>query len=287
MSAAAAIGPLRAGTGAPLLVIAGPCAAESEQLCMDVAGRLQEACRRAQAGYVFKASFDKANRSGARSGRGPGRDAGLAALARVRDELQVPVLTDIHQPDDAAVAAEACAALQIPAFLCRQTDLLAAAAATGRAVHIKKGQFLAPGDMAGIVGKARAAGASDILVCERGSSFGYHNLVVDMRALVEMRATGCPVIFDATHSVQLPTAGDGESSGQRRMALALARAAVATGIDGLFLEAHPDPTRAVSDAAVQLPLAAAADLIAAAADLHRFVRKLPAAGRPEEGNLPE
>ena len=281
---AAAIGPVRVGADAPMLVIAGPCAAESEQLCLDVAGRLQEACRRAQVGYVFKASFDKANRSGAGSGRGPGRDAGLAALARVRTELEVPVLTDIHQPADAAAAAQVCDALQIPAFLCRQTDLLAAAAATGRAVHIKKGQFLAPEDMAAIVAKARAAGAADILVCERGTSFGYHNLIVDMRALVVMRAAGCPVIFDATHSAQLPTAGAGESSGQRRMALPLARAAIAAGIDGLFLEAHPEPLRAVSDSAVQLPLAAAADLIAAAADLHRCVRKLPAGGRPEEGD---
>ena len=249
MSAAAAIGPVKVGDGAPLLVIAGPCAAESEQLCLDVAGRLSEACRRAQVGYVFKASFDKANRSGASSGRGPGRDAGLAALARVRDELKLPVLTDIHQPADAAAAAEVCAALQIPAFLCRQTDLLAAAA------------------------------AASILVCERGSCFGYHNLVVDMRALVAMRITGCPVIFDATHSVQLPAAGAGESSGDRRMALPLARAAVAAGIDGLFIESHPHPQQAVSDAAVQLPLAVAEDLIAAAADLHRFVGSR---GRPED-----
>ena len=279
---AAALGAVRVGADAPLLVIAGPCAAESEQLCLDVAGHIKEACSRAQVGYVFKASFDKANRSGPNTGRGPGRDAGLAALARVRAELEVPVLTDIHQPADAAAAAAVCDALQIPAFLCRQTDLVAAAAATGKALNIKKGQFLAPEDMDGIVAKARAAGAGNVLVCERGASFGYHNLVVDMRSLVTMRAAGCPVIFDATHSAQLPGAGAGESSGQRRMALPLARAAVAAGIDGLFLEAHPDPQRAVSDSAVQLQLDVAADLIAAAADLHRFVRSLPAGGRPED-----
>ena len=196
------------------------------------------------------------------------------------------MLTDIHQPADAAAAAEVCDALQIPAFLCRQTDLVAAAAATGRAVHIKKGQFLAPEDMAAIVAKARAAGAADVLVCERGTSpSATTTWFVDMRSLVVMRAAGCPVIFDATHSAQLPTAGAGESSGQRRMALPLARAAVAAGIDGLFLEAHPDPDKAVSDSAVQLPLAAAAALIAAAAEVHRCVRRLPAAGRPEEESL--
>ncbi len=273
---------MRAGKNAPLLVIGGPCAAESGQLCLDVAAALQEACSRAGVGYVFKASFDKANRTSGITGRGPGRSAGLAALAQVREQLAVPVLTDIHVPADVAEAAAVCDALQIPAFLCRQTDLIEAAAATGKAVHIKKGQFLAPQDMAGAVAKARAAGAESVLVCERGSTFGYNNLVVDMRSLVVMRATGCPVIFDATHSVQLPGAAQEASGGQRRMALPLARAAVAVGIDGLFLEAHPDPAQAVSDSATQLPLEAAVDLIAAAADLHACVRAQPQGGRPED-----
>lgn len=273
MAAAVAVGGVQIGAGQPLAVIAGPCAAESLELCLEAGAALQQACADAGVGYVFKASFDKANRTSGTTGRGPGMEEGLGILAQVKAELQVPIITDIHLPEQAAPVAEVCDALQIPAFLCRQTDLLVAAAATGKPVMVKKGQFLAPEDMQAVVDKLQAAKASGIMLCERGTMFGYHNLVVDMRALVIMRATGCPVVFDATHSTQLPGSAGTSTGGQRELAPVLARAAAAVGIDALFIEAHPRPEQAVSDAAVQLPLAEAAATIKAVAQLAALSRQ--------------
>jgi 2-dehydro-3-deoxyphosphooctonate aldolase (KDO 8-P synthase) len=231
-----------------LTLIAGPCVVESAQLCLDVAGRVAEMCKRFGVSYVFKASFDKANRTSVKSYRGPGIDAGLEALARVKKELGLAVLTDVHTEEQAAPAAKVVDVLQIPAFLCRQTDLIAACARTGTPTNIKKGQFLAPEDMKHAVGKFREAGGKDVSVTERGASFGYHNLVVDMRSLETMRrATNAAVVFDATHSVQRPSGGDGVTAGDRELAPLLARAAAAVGIDGLFCEVHPNPDKALSD----------------------------------------
>lgn len=245
----------------PFFLIAGPCVIESEQLCLDIAGRMKELTGELEIPYIFKASFDKANRSSGKSFRGPGRDGGLSILAKVREQIGVPVLTDVHDIDDIAPAAAVVDVLQTPAFLCRQTDFIAACAASGKPVNIKKGQFLAPTDMQNVVDKARAAAqeagiAEDtIMVCERGASFGYNNLVSDMRSLAIMRRTGCPVVFDATHSVQLPGGQGSSSGGQREFVPVLARAAVATGIHGLFMETHPDPANALSDGPNAWPLA--------------------------------
>lgn len=230
-----------------LAVFAGPCVAESRDLCLRIAEHLTKVCDKLGVQYIFKASFDKANRSSGESFRGPGIDAGLAMLSAVKDEFGLPVVTDVHESAQAAQVAAVADFLQIPAFLCRQTDLLAACAATGRPVNVKKGQFLAPEDMAGVIGKLRAAGCKDILLTERGTTFGYHNLVVDMRSLAAMRALGVPVVFDATHSVQLPGGLGKASGGQRQYVPYLARAAAAVGIDALFLEVHPDPDHALSD----------------------------------------
>ncbi|MCC6231258.1 MAG: 3-deoxy-8-phosphooctulonate synthase [Verrucomicrobiales bacterium] len=238
-----------------LLVIAGPCVIESEALCLQVARAAQRACRAAGAHFIFKASYDKANRTSHRSFRGPGLDQGLEILARLRDTLNVPVLTDVHSPEEATRAGAVVDVLQIPAFLCRQSDLIQAAAETGRIVNIKKGQFLAPEDMAQVVAKAEAHGAKQILLTERGTTFGYHNLVADLRAIPIMQRTGRPVIFDATHSVQLPGGGGDRSSGQREFAPVLARAAVAAGADGVFIETHPDPDQAWSDGPNMIALA--------------------------------
>jgi len=241
-------------------LIAGPCVIESEPLCLTVADHLALLARRLDITVVFKASFDKANRSAHTSFRGIGQDQGLAVLAKVRETTGLPVLTDVHDAAQVAEVAAVVDVLQTPAFLARQTDLIAAAAASGRPVHIKKAQFMAPGDMAQVVAKARAAAraaglsADRFMVCERGTAFGYHNLVVDMRGLVEMRETGCPVVFDATHSVQLPGALGGSSGGQREYVAPLARAAVAVGVSGLFLETHPDPAQALSDGPNAVPL---------------------------------
>ena len=261
------IGDVPFGGGAPLAVIAGPCAIESQQLCSEVAGALKESCEGAGVGYVFKSSFDKANRTSASTGRGLGLDEGLAVLAEVKKQFGVPVLTDIHLPDQAEAVAGVCDAIQIPSFLCRQTDLLAAAAQTGKPLHIKKGQFLSPEEMVHVVTKAEEYGDGGVLVCERGTTFGYNNLIVDMRSLFLMRATGCPVVFDATHSTQLPGAAGGTSGGQRELAPVLARAACAVGIDGLFLEAHTNPDKAISDAATQLTLEQAAATIGQVAQI--------------------
>ncbi len=257
---------------APLL-IAGPCVLESRELALEVAGYLKEVAAKYGFFYVFKSSFDKANRTSLSSFRGPGLPKGLDWLAEVKERWQVPVLTDIHETYQAEPVSEVADILQIPAFLCRQTDLILAAARTGRAVNIKKGQFLAPWDMRYAVEKARAGGAEKILLTERGSSFGYHNLVVDMRSLVVMRTFGVPVIFDATHSVQLPGGAEGASGGDRRFVAPLARAAVACGVDGIFMEVHPDPDRALCDGPNSLPLKDVESLLAVLRDLFEVVSK--------------
>lgn len=240
----------------PLFLIAGPCTAESLGLCLDVAGTMKEICARLGVHYIFKASYDKANRSSGRSERGPGLEGGLGFLAEVRRQIGVPVLTDVHNEADIAEVASVVDVLQTPAFLCRQTDFIHAVASCGKPVNIKKGQFLAPGDMKNVVEKAREVngGADNIMVCERGASFGYNNLVSDMRSLSIMRETGCPVVFDATHSVQLPGGQGTSSGGQREFIPVLARAAVAVGIAGLFMETHPCPEKAFSDGPNSWPL---------------------------------
>jgi len=243
------------GLDLPLFLIAGPCVVESRQLQMDVAGELKVICADLGIPFIFKSSYDKANRSSATSFRGPGMDEGLRILADVRQHVAVPVLTDVHAEDEIAAAAAVVDVLQTPAFLCRQTDFIQAVAAAGKPVNIKKGQFLAPEDMRQVVNKARAASSADnILVCERGASFGYHNLVSDMRSLAIMRDTGCPVVFDATHSVQLPGGKGTSSGGQREFVPVLARAAVAAGVAGIFMETHPDPDVALSDGPNAWPL---------------------------------
>jgi 2-dehydro-3-deoxyphosphooctonate aldolase (KDO 8-P synthase) len=268
------------GLDRPLFLIAGPCVAESRTLALDTAATLKDICARLGVPFIFKASFDKANRSSGKSFRGPGRDAGLAILAEVRETLGVPVLTDVHTPDDVQAAAQVVDVLQTPAFLCRQTDLIEAAAACGKPVNIKKGQFLAPGDMAQVVAKATAAGGEGrVMVCERGVSFGYNNLVVDMRGLAVMRQTGCPVVFDATHSVQLPGGQGDRSGGQREFVPVLARAAVAAGVAGLFMETHPDPARALSDGPNAWPLDRMENLLQTLVSLDRTVK---AAGFAEQ-----
>ncbi len=239
----------------PLFLIAGPCVVESEALQVDVAGRLKEMCAALAIPFIFKSSYDKANRSSAASFRGPGMAEGLRVLAAVKRQVGVAVLTDVHAEDEIAEAAAVVDVLQTPAFLCRQTDFIQAVARAGKPVNIKKGQFLAPDDMKQVVAKAKAAsGADNILVCERGASFGYHNLVSDMRALAILRQTGCPVVFDATHSVQLPGGQGSSSGGQREFVPVLARAAVAAGVAGVFMETHPDPAKALSDGPNAWPL---------------------------------
>ena len=244
-----------AGLEFPFFLIAGPCVIESRELAMDTAGALKRICADLGIPFIFKSSYDKANRSSIKSYRGLGMDKGLEILASVRETLDVPVLTDVHAIEDIAQVAATVDVLQTPAFLCRQTDFICAAASAGKPVNIKKGQFLAPGDMINVVDKARAAsGADNILVCERGASFGYNNLVSDMRSLVIMRNTGCPVVFDATHSVQLPGGQGASSGGQREFVPVLARAAIAGGVAGVFMETHPQPEKALSDGPNAWPL---------------------------------
>jgi len=237
-----------------LLLIAGPCVIENERLCLEVARALKRACHRVGMTYVFKASFDKANRTSARSFRGPGLEAGLRVLGKVRAEIAVPVLTDVHTEAQAVEAAAVVDVLQIPAFLCRQTDLIIAAVQTGKIVNLKKGQFLSPAEMGQVIDKATSAGGRKLLVTERGTTFGYNNLVADMRSLPLLRRHGFPVVFDATHSVQLPGGGGDKSSGQREFAPVLARCAIAAGADGIFIETHPHPDRALSDGPNMIPL---------------------------------
>jgi 2-dehydro-3-deoxyphosphooctonate aldolase (KDO 8-P synthase) len=273
------IGPVTIGGGHPLVLIGGPCVIEGAAHAVDLGGAIADIARRCGVPYIFKASFDKANRTSLQSYRGPGLDAGLRVLAEVRARVGVPVLTDIHEPSQAAAAAEVADVLQIPAFLCRQTDLLQAAAATGKAVNVKKGQFLAPQDMRHAVAKIAAAGNERIMLTERGASFGYHNLVVDMRAFPIMRGLGYPVVFDVTHSLQLPGAGDGVTAGQAEFIGTLAPAGVAAGVDGVFLEIHDDPPRAKSDAQNALAL----DRLEA---LLRLLTRIDAARRHGPGSQP-
>ena len=261
------------GARQPLFLIAGPCVVESEALQVDVAGRLREITARLGLRFVFKSSYDKANRSSAKSYRGPGIEAGLRVLAEVRRQVGVPVLTDVHEDSPLAEVASVVDMLQTPAFLCRQTNFIVAACSQGKPVNIKKGQFLSPWEMQNVVDKARSTGNPAILVCERGFSFGYNNLIVDMRSLAVMRATGCPVVFDATHSVQLPGGQGTSSGGQREFVPVLARAAVAVGIDGLFMETHPDPARALSDGPNAWPLARMESLLSTLVELDRTAKR--------------
>jgi len=269
----------RVGLDQPFFLIAGPCVIESRELAFETAGRLQDITRTLGIPFIYKSSFDKANRSSDRSFRGPGIEQGLAILADVRAQLGVPVLTDVHDADQARAAAQVVDVLQTPAFLCRQTDFIHACAATLKPVNIKKGQFLAPHDMQQVVAKARAAaqeagGDGDtIMVCERGASFGYNNLVSDMRSLAIMRGTGCPVVFDATHSVQLPGGQGASSGGQREFVPVLARAAVAAGVAGVFMETHPDPDRALSDGPNAVALDRMRDLLASLQAIDRCVKE--------------
>ena len=263
------------GLQQPFFLIAGPCVIESRQLAFDTAGALKEIAAELGIPFIYKSSYDKANRSSLKSYRGPGRDKGLEILADVRRELNVPVLTDVHTEQEVAAAAAVVDVLQTPAFLCRQTDFIQAVAASGKPVNIKKGQFLAPGDMVHVVAKAvEAAGGQDsIMVCERGASFGYNNLVSDMRSLAILRQTGCPVVFDATHSVQLPGGQGSSSGGQREFVPVLARAAVAAGISGLFMETHPQPEKALSDGPNAWPLDKMRTLLTVLRELDAVVKQ--------------
>ncbi len=260
------------GNDRPLFLIAGPCVIESEALVLEVAGTLQELTTGLGIPFVFKASFDKANRTSADSYRGPGLEAGLKVLERVKRELGLPVLTDVHEYTPLGEVAAVVDVLQTPAFLCRQTDFIQRVASQGLPVNIKKGQFLAPWDMRHVVEKARAAGNEQIMVCERGVSFGYNNLISDMRSLVVMRETGAPVVYDATHSVQMPGGLGGASGGQRQFVPALARAAVAVGVAGLFMETHPDPDRALSDGPNSWPLGRMRELLEALRELDTIAK---------------
>jgi len=263
-----------AGLDKPFFLIAGPCVVESEQLQMDVAGELKEITSALGIPFIFKSSYDKANRSSGKSFRGLGMEKGLEILDKVRRSIGVPVLTDVHAEDEIAEVALVVDVLQTPAFLCRQTDFIHAVAAAGKPVNIKKGQFLAPGDMKNVVEKAReASGQDNIMVCERGASFGYNNLVSDMRSLAIMRETRCPVVFDATHSVQLPGGQGTSSGGQREFVPVLARAAVATGVAGVFMETHPDPAKALSDGPNAWPLGRMKELLATLKDIDALVKK--------------
>jgi 2-dehydro-3-deoxyphosphooctonate aldolase (KDO 8-P synthase) len=269
------------GISQPFFLIAGPCVVESEQLQMDVAGQLKEITRTLGIPFIFKSSYDKANRSSGTTFRGPGMDRGLEILAKVRKDMGVPVLTDVHAEDEIAHVAAVVDVLQTPAFLCRQTDFIRAVAQCGKPVNIKKGQFLAPHDMKNVIDKARAAAAEkglpqdNFLACERGVSFGYNNLVSDMRSLAIMRQTGAPVVFDATHSVQLPGGQGTSSGGQREFVPVLARAAIAVGLAGVFMETHPDPNKAMSDGPNAVPLKHMKALLEQLLALDRVVKQQP------------
>jgi 2-dehydro-3-deoxyphosphooctonate aldolase (KDO 8-P synthase) len=263
------------GPDRPFFLIAGPCVIESEALVMDVAGRMKELTSRLGIPYVFKASFDKANRSSKASFRGPGLEEGLRILAEVRSRIGVPVLTDVHEDTPMAEVASVVDVLQTPAFLCRQTNFILNVARQGKPVNVKKGQFLSPWEMTNVVEKARSTGNEQILVCERGFSFGYNNLVSDMRSLAVMRATGAPVVFDATHSVQLPGGQGSASGGQREFVPVLARAAVAAGVSGVFMETHPDPARALSDGPNAWPLDRMASLLEVLKEIDAAVKARP------------
>jgi len=269
------------GLNQPFFLIAGPCVVESETLQVETAGRLQEVCRSLQIPFIFKSSYDKANRSSGRSFRGLGRDEGLRILQAVKEQLGLPILTDVHSEDEVSEVAAVVDVLQTPAFLCRQTDFIRAVAQSGRPVNIKKGQFLAPHDMKNVIDKAREAAKEKglstdrFMACERGVSFGYNNLVSDMRSLAIMRETDCPVVFDATHSVQLPGGQGSSSGGQREFVPVLARAAVGVGIAGLFMETHPDPSKALSDGPNAVPLEKMRPLLEQLVALDRVVKSSP------------
>lgn len=264
-----------AGLQQPLFLIAGPCVIESEQMALDTAGQLKEICNQVGVNFIYKSSYDKANRSSGKSFRGYGIDEGLRILAEVKRQIGVPVLTDVHTEEEIQVVAAVVDVLQTPAFLCRQTDFIHAVASCGKPVNIKKGQFLAPWDMKNVVDKAREAngGQDNIMVCERGVSFGYNNLVSDMRSLAVMRESNCPVVFDATHSVQLPGGQGDKSGGQREFVPVLARAAVASGIAGLFMETHPDPAKALSDGPNAWPLGKLRELLSTLKQLDELVKQ--------------
>ena len=261
------------GLDRPLFLIAGPDTLESEQLCLDIAGRLKEHAARLNMAYVFKGSFDKANRTSGASYRGPGVEEGLRILSSVKRGIGVPVLTDVHEDTPLKEVAAVVDVLQTPAFLCRQTNFIRSVAEQGRPMNVKKGQFLSPWEMKQVVEKARAAGNQQVMVCERGFSFGYNNLVVDMRGLAAMRETGCPVVFDATHSVQLPGGQGTASGGQREHIPVLARAAVAAGVSGVFMETHPKPDEALCDGPNSWPLALMGELLDTLVELDRTVKK--------------
>ncbi|BAO30144.1 3-deoxy-8-phosphooctulonate synthase [Sulfuritalea hydrogenivorans] len=263
------------GLDRPLFLIAGPCVIESREMALDTAGQLRDICRKLGLNFIYKSSYDKANRSSGKSFRGLGMEQGLDILADVKKQIGVPVLTDVHAEHEVAAVASVVDVLQTPAFLCRQTDFIQACAASGKPVNIKKGQFMAPGDMKQVVLKAKEAnaGADSIMVCERGASFGYNNLVSDMRSLAIMRETGCPVVFDATHSVQLPGGQGDRSGGQREFVPVLARAAVAVGVSGLFMETHPDPAKALSDGPNAWPLPQMATLLEQLVELDALVKR--------------
>ncbi|MDD5388245.1 MAG: 3-deoxy-8-phosphooctulonate synthase [Gallionellaceae bacterium] len=263
------------GLDHPLFLIAGPCVIESEQMALDTAGALKEICAEVGINFIYKSSFDKANRSSGTSFRGLGMDEGLRILSEVKKQLGLPVITDIHSEDEIAPVAAVVDVLQTPAFLCRQTDFIQACAASGKPVNIKKGQFLAPGDMKNVVAKAKDAngGADTIMVCERGVSFGYNTLISDMRGLAIMRETGCPVVFDATHSVQQPGGQGDRSGGQREFVPVLARAAVAVGVSGLFAETHPDPAKALSDGPNAWPLHLMKELLHTLKEIDTLVKQ--------------
>jgi 2-dehydro-3-deoxyphosphooctonate aldolase (KDO 8-P synthase) len=263
------------GPDRPFFLIAGPCVIESEGLVIDVAGRLKEMTTALHIPFIFKASFDKANRSSRSSFRGPGLEGGLKALAHVREQIGVPILTDVHEDTPLDEVAAVVDVLQTPAFLCRQTNFIVAACSQHKPVNIKKGQFLSPWEMQNVVDKARSTGNEHIMVCERGFSFGYNNLVSDMRSLAIMRGTGCPVVFDATHSVQLPGGKGDSSGGQREFVPVLARAAVATGVAGIFMETHPDPAKALSDGPNAWPLDRMRSLLQTLKELDSVVKRQP------------
>ncbi len=263
------------GADRPFFLIAGPCVIESEGLVLDTAGALKELTTKLRIPFIFKSSFDKANRSSARSFRGPGMEEGLRILSEVKRQLQVPVLTDVHEDTPMAEVASVVDVLQTPAFLCRQTNFILDVCSQGKPVNIKKGQFLSPWEMQNVVDKARSTGNEQIMVCERGFTFGYNNLVSDMRSLAIMRATGCPVVFDATHSVQLPGGKGSASGGQREFVPVLARAAIAAGVSGVFMETHPDPAHALSDGPNAWPLGRMAALLETLRDLDKIVKSKP------------
>lgn len=270
----------QAGIDQPLFLIAGPCVIESLELNLETAGRMQEICKRLSVPFIFKSSFDKANRTSVDSYRGLGIEKGLRILAEIRDQLKVPILTDVHEDTPLDEVAAVVDVLQTPAFLCRQTNFIVNVASQNKPVNIKKGQFLSPWEMVNVVEKARSTGNEAIMVCERGFSFGYNNLVSDMRSLAVMRGTGCPVVFDATHSVQLPGGKGGASGGQREFIPVLARAAVAAGVSGLFMETHPDPDKALSDGPNAWPLERMEALLTVLTDLDRVVKSTPMEEQP-------